>query len=176
MPETLKEGRYLRLVVDQGWEWCERVNATGIVVIVALAPHADGPRLLLVEQYRRPLGARVLELPAGLAGDHGDSDEAMSTAAQRELEEETGYRAAQMDALFEGPVSAGMTTEYLHWFFGRDLSRVGPGGGDASEDIVVHEVPLDEVESFLAERQAEGALVDPKVYAGLYAARREGGS
>jgi ADP-ribose pyrophosphatase len=174
MPETLKEGRYLRLVVDRGWEWCERVNATGIVVIVAVTPpDAEAPagRLLLVEQHRRPFDARVLELPAGLAGDHGDADEAMAMAAARELEEETGYAAATMEPLFEGPVSAGMTTEYLHWFRGVDLQRVGPGGGDASEDIVVHEVPLEHVEAFLAERREGGALVDPKVYAGLYAAR-----
>ena len=175
MPETLKEGRYLRLVVDNGWEWAERVNATGIVVIVALAPSDVGAgNLLLVEQHRRPVGARVIELPAGLAGDHGDATEAMATAAARELEEETGYRARVMEPLFEGPVSAGMTTEYLHWFQGRDLRRIGPGGGDASEDIVAHEVPLDEVESFLAAQQAAGKLVDPKVYAGLYAARRQG--
>ena len=96
----------------------------------------------------------------------------MATAAARELEEETGFRATRMDALFEGPVSAGMTTEYLHWFQGHELQRVGPGGGDASEDIVVHEVPLDGVEAFLVEQQQQGRLVDPKVYAGLYAARR----
>lgn len=175
MPETLKEGRYLRLVVEDGWEWAERVNATGIVVIVAVAPSGDGAgNLLLVEQHRRPVGAQVIELPAGLAGDHGDESEAMATAASRELEEETGYRAQTMEPLFEGPVSAGMTTEYLHWFLARGLERIGPGGGDASEDIVVHEVPLEEVESFLEARQATGTLVDPKVFAGLYAARRQG--
>ncbi len=175
MPETLKQGRYLRLVVDRGWEWCERVNASGIVVIVAVTPNDDAApqgRLLLVEQERRPFGARVIELPAGLAGDHDDADEAMATAALRELEEETGYTAERMAPLFEGPVSAGMTTEYLHWVQGHGLRRIGPGGGDASEDIVVHEVPLDRVEAFLEERRAIGVLVDPKVYAGLYAARR----
>lgn len=175
MPETLKEGRYLRLVVEKGWEWCERVNATGIVVIVAVtAPDPTAPhgRLLLVEQHRRPFDARVIELPAGLAGDHGDTEEAMATAAARELVEETGYAAVTMEPLFDGPVSAGMTTEYLHWFRGVELTQVGPGGGDASEDIVVHEVPLGEVEGFLAAQRSEGALVDPKVYAGLYAARR----
>lgn len=168
MPEIMKQGRYLRLVVENGWEWCERVNASGIVVIVALTPEGE---MLLVEQYRRPHHARVLELPAGLAGDHDDADEAMATAALRELEEETGYTASRMEPLFSGPVSAGMTTESLSWFRAHDTSKISEGGGDASEDIVVHRVPLDAVEAFIATRGAAGVLTDPKVYVGLYVLR-----
>ena len=161
----LAVGRYLRLRVEGGWEWCERVNATGVVVLVA---RTDAGAMLLVEQHRKPVGARVIELPAGLAGDHGDAGEALATAAARELEEETGYRAERLELLCDGPVSAGMTSETLTWFRAHGLTRVSAGGGDASEDIVVHEVAEAEVPAFLAARAAAGVKVDPKVYAGLY--------
>ena len=169
MGTILGEGRYIRLREEQGWEWCERVNASGIVVVVAVTP---GGELLLVEQFRPPMGCRVLELPAGLAGDHDDPSEAMAVAAGRELEEETGWAAARLEALTKGPVSAGMTTEVLSWFRAHDLRRVGAGGGDASEDIVVHAVPLAEVPAFIAQRGEAGVMTDPKVYAGLWFAHQ----
>lgn len=166
----LATGRFLRLRVESGWEWCERVNSTGVVVVVARTPE---DRLLLVEQFRRPVGARVLELPAGLAGDLADArDEDFAVAAARELEEETGWRPGRTERVAAGPVSAGMTSEILTWYVAHDLVRVGEGGGDASEDIEVHEVPLDEVEAFLADRASAGVLIDPKVYAGLWFASR----
>lgn len=165
MSEVLGEGRYIRLCARDGWEWCERVNASGIVVIVAVTPDNE---LLLVEQFRKPVGARVIELPAGLAGDHDDPDEDLAIAASRELEEETGWVAEALEPLTRGPVSAGMTTEVLTWFRAHGLRRVGAGGGDASEDIVVHRVALDEVAAFVAERARRGVMTDPKVFAGLY--------
>ena len=162
---VLGEGRFLRLVDTDGWEYAERKNVTGIVTVVA---QFDG-RLLLVEQYRPPLRANVIELPAGLAGDLPDSaDEALEAAALRELEEETGYRAASCERLFAGPLSAGMTTEVVTFFHATGLKRVGGGGGDGSEKITVHEVPLDEAEAWLRARNEAGTLIDPKVYAGLY--------
>ena len=89
---VLAEGKYLRLVAESGWEWVERLNASGAAVIAALT---DDRRLVLVEQYRIPLHARVLDLPAGLVGDEpGAAGEAMIDAARRELFEETGYEGA----------------------------------------------------------------------------------
>jgi ADP-ribose pyrophosphatase len=61
-----------------------------------------------------------------------------------------------------------MTSEVLTFFAAHDLVRVSPGGGDDSEDIVVHEVPRAAVHDWLAQRHAEGVMADPKVYAGLY--------
>ncbi|MCB9697590.1 MAG: NUDIX hydrolase [Alphaproteobacteria bacterium] len=166
MPEVLASGKYLRLVRRDGWEWAERTNTSGVVVIAALTPAGE---VLLVEQDRMPVGARVLEMPAGLAGDvEGAEDEALAEAARRELVEETGWDAERMEEVTGGPVSAGMTSETLTFFRATGLRRVGDGGGDASEDIVVHAVPLGEVEGWIRARQAEGVLVDPKVYAGLF--------
>lgn len=164
--EIIGSGDHVRLVREDGWEWAERTNVSGIVVIVAVTPQDE---LLLVEQYRRPVASRVLELPAGLAGDHaGMEDEALSTAALRELEEETGWTAGSMEQLLVGPVSAGMSNEVLTFFRAGSLRRVGPGGGDASEDIAVHAIPRSEVVGWLAKRASEGVLADPKVFAGLF--------
>jgi len=168
MGSILGEGRYLRLREERGWEWCERVNASGVVVVVAVTPRGE---LLLVEQHRPPVGGRVLELPAGLAGDHDDPEEELARAAGRELEEETGWAPESLERLTAGPVSAGMTSEVLTWFRAHGLRRVGPGGGDDSEDIVVHAVKLDEVASFARRRAREGVVTDPKVFAGLYFAQ-----
>jgi ADP-ribose pyrophosphatase len=166
MREVLAEGRHVRLVRQDGWEWAERRGISGVVAIIALTPDNE---VLLVEQFRPPVQARVIELPAGLAGDiAGAEDEDLSDAALRELEEETGFTAAQIRKIGRGPISAGLTDELLTFFEARSLRRIGPGGGDASEDIVVHLVPADEVHHWLIAQQEAGTLVDPKVYAGLY--------
>lgn len=174
MREIVAEGRFVRLVREDGWEWAERTRASGVVVIAALTPAGD---VLFVEQYRKPLGARVVEMPAGLAGDTaGAEGEALAVAAQRELEEETGWRAASMERVTAGPVSAGMTSEVLTFFVATGLLRVGPGGGDEHEDIVVHEVPLARAPEWLAERARDGVMSDPKVYAGLWFLSRATGA
>jgi ADP-ribose pyrophosphatase len=119
------------------------------------------------------LRASVIELPAGLAGDvPEDADEPLEAAARRELVEETGYEATNLERLFEGPLSAGMTTEVVTFFRATGLTKTGAGGGDGSESITVHEVPLAEADRWLAGQAAAGKLVDPKVYVGLYVLTR----
>lgn len=165
----LHAGRHLRLVERSGWEFVERPGVRGIVV-VALTP---GGALLLVEQRREPVDARVVELPAGLVGDDGSpAGEPLEEAARRELLEETGWDASGMERLAEGPPSAGVSSEVVTFLRARSLARAGPGGGVEGEEIAVHEVPLDEVEAFLRGREAAGVLVDPKVWAGLFLLRR----
>lgn len=163
---TLHTGRFLKLVKRGHWEYAERNNVTGVVGIVAVT---TDQKLLLVEQMRIPVGCPVIELPAGLAGDiPGEEHEALATAAQRELEEETGYQAESFEYLTCGPSSAGLTSETLNLFLARGVKRVGAGGGDASENIVIHEIPLADVPAWLAQQAKAGKLVDTKVYAGLY--------
>ena len=164
-PRVLGQGKYLTLVDDDGWEYVTRHAVTGIVVIVAVT---DEGKLLLVEQARRAVHRHVIELPAGLVGDvEHHRGEALDAAALRELEEETGYAARQMQFLAEGPIAVGVSDEVISFFRAHELSRVGPGGGDASENIIVHEVPLAGVRAFLAAKASEGLYVDPKIYAGL---------
>jgi ADP-ribose pyrophosphatase len=167
---NLHEGKHLRLVQTQGWEYAERVQASGAAIVVAVTPRGG---LLLTEQHRIPIRRKVIELPAGLAGDlDAEPQEQMATAARRELLEETGYEAEEMIHLTTGPSSAGLTSELVSLFLARGLRKVGPGGGHGDEQILVHEVPLDQVENWLRQRTAEGLLVDPKVFAALYFARQ----
>lgn len=163
---NLHEGKHLRLLNLDGWEYVQRVCTTGIVVIIAITQNME---LILVEQYRPPVNARVIEFPAGLAGDvEGAEDETLAEAARRELLEETGYGAGALKPIASGPVSAGLSTEILSLFLAKDVKKEGPGGGDDSEDILVHVVPLDRAESWLRDKEAEGAVIDVKVYAGLF--------
>ncbi len=158
-------GRFLGLKEVDGWEYAFRTNASGVIVLV---PVTDAGELVLVEQYRTPVRNRVIELPAGLVGDNGDSSEDFEVAAQRELFEETGYRAGSLEKLLTSPSTAGMASEIITIYLARDLQRSGPGGGDASEDITVHHVLIDEAVTWLQGKQAEGIMVDHKVFAGLF--------
>jgi ADP-ribose pyrophosphatase len=163
------EGNYIRAVTRGRWEYVERKNITGIVGMV---PVTDDGKLVLVEQHRPAVGGKVIELPAGLVGDiEGQRDEPMETAAARELVEETGYRAGKMQRVCSGVGSAGITSEEMTFFLATELEKVAPGGGDDSEDIIVHEVPLGEVPAYLDSCRARGMIIDLKIYAGLYFCR-----
>ena len=163
---TLYRGRFLSLKKSGTWEYCSRENARAVVAVVAIT---DEGRLLLTQQHRPPLGADAIELPAGLVGDdEGFEHESLSSAARRELEEECGYRAETLRELTHGPTSGGLTDEVIHFFHATELSRTGDGGGVDGEDITVHAVALEDIDQFMADRSAEGMLIDPKVYAGLY--------
>jgi ADP-ribose pyrophosphatase len=164
--EIIGRGKYVELVAENGWEYVRRHASTGVVVIVATT---DAGELVLVEQPRVPVRARAIELPAGLVGDvRGSEDEPFERAAQRELEEETGFHATRWARLIETPSSVGLSSEMLTYFRATGLTRVGAGGGDETEDITVHLVPLGEVRAFLEAKIAAGLLIDPKVFVGLY--------
>lgn len=163
---TLYDGKFIRLVTQGKWEFAKRKNLSGIVGIVAVTE--DG-KLVLVEQFRPPVGRRVIELPAGLAGDVAGSEaEDLADAARRELLEETGYEAGAMTYLTAGAASAGMVDEVITLYRATGLRKTGTGEGDGHEEIITHEVPVGEVERWLAREAAGGKLVDLKVYAGLF--------
>lgn len=163
---TLHAGKFLALVQEGRWEYAERTNATGAAIILAVT---DERSLLLVEQYRIPVHARTVELPAGIIGDEpGRSNEAHVEAARRELIEETGFEAGCVEILTHGPTSSGLTSETVTLFHAMQLRRVGAGGGVAHEDITVHEVPLATVHAWLEAKARIGVLVDPKIYTALY--------
>jgi ADP-ribose pyrophosphatase len=163
--ETLHSGRFLHLRKRDGWEFAERANPQGAVVIIAVTPD---DRVLLVEQYRVPIQSRTLEFPAGLIGDLTDTaDESWAESAMRELVEETGWEATSMVDIMAGPSSAGMTTEIMRFARALGLRQVGEGA-DPGENIVVHTVPRAEIAAFVADAMQRGLAVDPKVYAGIY--------
>lgn len=171
-PETLCEGRWLRLVRRGRWEYAERTNVGTAVVIVAVTP---ARALLFVEQFRVPLGAATIELPAGLVGDEGE-DDSPEAAARRELLEETGWRAADVALLAHGPTTPGMSNEHVAYVRATGLTRVHAGGGTADEDITVHEVPLPDAPAWLRAKMDAGVAVDAKVWAGLWFACERGTS
>lgn len=167
------ETPYLRMLEREGWFFVERPNSTGIVTIVPIT--RDG-RLVFVEQHRMPVDRRVIEFPAGLMGDEaGHESEAPLIAAARELEEETGFRAQDVALVASTATSPGMANELVHFVLAWNLERVGPGGGTASENIVVHEVPLRNARPWLAEQESKGLLIAAKVFAGLYFANERWG-
>ncbi|MEZ5365610.1 MAG: NUDIX hydrolase [Bryobacterales bacterium] len=169
-PETLFAGRFLKLMRRGTWEYAERPNANAIAAVVAVT---DAGEAVFVEQQRAPLQASTIEWPAGLIGDE-DVDESIDEGANRELEEETGYRAHSFERLTRIPSSPGMTSETIWLMRANGLRRTGDGGGTEDEDIHVHLVPLEGVETWLRQREAEGKLIDPKVWAGLYFLVRRG--
>ena len=160
-PENIVwQGKYVVAKTRGRWEYVSRARGIRAAVILAIE---DG-HVLLVEQYRVPLGRVCLELPAGLIGDDdGAEDEPAEVAAIRELEEETGYTAARMDDLGEFHSSPGMVSESFTLMRARGLCKVGDGGGTDSEDITVHRVPLSALPEFVAQRRALGHAVDVRI-------------
>ena len=156
--ETVWSGKWIEAKRRGRWEYVTRARGIKAAVIVALG---EGD-VLLVEQFRVPLGRVCLELPAGLIGDDQEGEDPL-LAARRELEEETGYAAAEWDDLGEFFSSPGMVSESFRMIRSRGLTRVGEGGGVPGENITVHRVPLAEVADFIAARRADGIAVDAKL-------------
>ncbi len=152
------EGQYLTVKQRGTWEYVSRARGIKAAVILAV----DDGHVLLVEQYRVPLGKNCLELPAGLVGDEV-ADEPAEIAAGRELEEETGYRAGIIENLGEFYSSPGMVSESFTLMKASDLTRVGDGGGVEGENIAVHRVALENVRDFIVAKRAEGCGMDVKL-------------
>jgi ADP-ribose pyrophosphatase len=156
--EIVWEGRFLAAKKRGKWEYVSRTRGVSAAVILAV----DDGHVILVEQYRVPLRAACLELPAGLIGDDEEGEEA-EAAAIRELEEETGYRAQHMADLGRFHASPGMSSEGFTLLRAEGLTRIGDGGGVAGEDIVVHRVALENVPNFVARKRAQGCAIDVKM-------------
>ncbi len=168
MDKIQYQGRFLELrATASGWEYCARVNDAAAAMIFARTP--DGS-ILLVEEFRPPIGAQSICFPAGLCGDQGPEKEA--TAARRELLEETGYEAGEIELLFRGPSSPGLSSEQIAFYLATDLRRLHVGGGVDGENIIVHEIAESEIESWLAQQMQAGKSIDPRVYTGLYFLQR----
>ena len=159
LPEDVVwEGRFLAAKKRGKWEYVSRTRNISAAVILAIH---EG-QVILVEQYRVPIGAYCLELPAGLIGDDDEGEE-VELAAIRELEEEAGYTAAQMVDLGRYYSSSGMSSEGFTLLRAEGLTRIGEGGGVEGENIVVHHVPLADVPAFVARKRAEGCATDAKL-------------
>ena len=161
-PEVTQwQGRFITAKTRGRWEYVSRARGIKAAVILAITPEDE---VVLVEQFRIPLGKPCIELPAGLIGDDdGGEGEEAAMAATRELEEETGYRAARMEDLGEFYSSPGMVSEAFTLFRAFDLTRVSEGGGIEGEGITVHHVPRAWIADFIAAKRAEGYGIDTRM-------------
>jgi ADP-ribose pyrophosphatase len=158
VPEIVWQGKFITVRRWGTWEYVGRARGINAAVILAIV---DGD-VLLVEQYRVPLGGACLELPAGLVGDVDDGEE-IESAAARELEEETGYRADKIEIIGRFASSPGMVSETFCLVRATGLAKVSEGGGEPGENITVHRVPLEQVPAFVAAKRAQGVFMDVKL-------------
>jgi len=164
--EIMHEGKFLRFVRKGGWEYVQRNNCSAIVIIVALT---EDNHVIFVEQYRLPVDKMVIEFPAGLVNDQGKKrKESNLTAAKRELLEETGYQAKKLVEILEGPTSSGCSADMVTMFLAHNVRKITDGGGDNTEAITIHLVPIADVDQWLDKMKRKGYLVEPKIYTGLY--------
>ena len=152
------QGRFITAKTRGQWEYVSRARGIKAAVILAL----EDEHVLLVEQYRVPLGANCIELPAGLIGDHEDGENTLESAA-RELEEETGYRAEKLEIVGEFFSSPGMVSESFSLVRARGLTKVSDGGGVDGENILVHRVAVANLPKFVQQKRAEGCVMDVKL-------------
>jgi len=156
--EVMCEGKFVRALKRGKWEYASRANDIRAVVILA---EYDG-KVILIDQPRVPLGARCVELPAGLVGDV-DPEATVETTAVKELEEETGFTAERVEVLGEYYSSPGMLSEGFTLVRAHGVRRIGEGGGDEHEDIAVHLVARADIPNFLEQKRAEGFGIDVKL-------------
>ncbi|MFC3097439.1 NUDIX hydrolase [Alteraurantiacibacter palmitatis] len=158
--EVMWQGDWITAKRRGKWEYVARARGIRAAVILPL----DGDHVILVEQYRVPVGGRVLELPAGLIGDEaGAEGEDPLEAARRELVEETGYTAAHWQDCGAYLSSPGLTGESFTLLKATGLTKVSEGGGTAEENIVVHRVPLADLPAHIAAFRAAGLAIDVRL-------------
>ena len=159
--ETIYKGRIVTLKVHQVRLDDGRESQREIVEhrgAAAMVPLTDDGQVLMVSQYRLAAGAKLLEIPAGSL----DPGEDPRTAAEREIQEEIGFRAGTWEELGAFYVSPGWATEKITVFLARDLTP-SPGQMDEDEAIEVVSLPFQEA---LARCQ-DGRIQDSKSIAGL---------
>jgi ADP-ribose pyrophosphatase len=156
---TIFEGKHVFVGEREGWEFVERKRAKEAVAVMA---RTEAGEVVLTEQYRRPVDARVIDWVAGLI-EKFDVEE----TARRELEEEAGFTCTTIERVAAGPTSPGITSEIVHIVRASGLRRSARGGGVGGEDITVHLVPQRDLASWLRQKEREGILVDLKVWGGL---------
>jgi ADP-ribose pyrophosphatase len=156
--EVMWQGRFIAAKREGRWEYVSRARGIRAAVIVAI----DDAHVLLVEQYRVPLGCNCIELPAGLIGDDSEG-ESVAAAAARELEEETGYRPGRIEEIGEFSSSPGMVSETFTLVRAHGLTKVHEGGGVGSEDILVHRIALADMPAFVERQRAQGKMIDVRI-------------
>ena len=159
--ETVFEGKIVTVRVD-AVSLTNGVKAVREVVehrpAVAIVPFDDDGQIILVSQFRYPVGEQLLEVPAGII-EEGETPE---QCADRELQEEIGYRGREMRSLGSFWTAPGFSDELMYAFVatGLEPSRLEP---DEDEDITVVRVPVSRVREMIE----AGEIRDSKTIAAL---------
>ncbi|MCB8982868.1 MAG: NUDIX hydrolase [Ardenticatenaceae bacterium] len=162
--EIVWQGRSWRFRVDElEADSGERISKgfiehPGAVVLVPLREGADGPEIVMLRQYRLALDETILELPAGTRGWEED----WLDCAQRELREETGFRAASLRFLAQFWPSPGVSNELMRLYLATEL-QPDPLPGDVDEEIELQPLPLAD----LLMMAQDGRLQDAKSIIGI---------
>lgn len=158
--EIMWSGKWIIAKRRGKWEYVSRARGIKAAVILPV----DGDDVVLVEQYRVPVGGQCLELPAGLIGDEAEFEgEDPLATAKRELVEETGYSAAHWQDLGIYTSSPGMTGESFTLLRASGLTKVGEGGGTEHENITVHRLPMAQLPQRIAKFREEGVAIDVRL-------------
>ncbi|AQY50745.1 ADP-ribose pyrophosphatase [Listeria weihenstephanensis FSL R9-0317] len=163
--ETIFEGKIVKLVVDDvvlpngAMSKREIVKHPGAVAVIAITPEN---KMIMVEQFRKPLENTIVEIPAGKI----EPNEAPELTAGRELEEETGYKTEDLTHLVSFYTSPGFADELLHIYLAGDIHKqANPLQADEDEFVNILEVSLDEALQLIE----ENVICDAKtVYAVQY--------
>lgn len=157
------QGRIIQVAVGQyttpTGEHVERdlVHHPGAVSVVAV----DGDHAILVRQYRAALDAELLEIPAGVRDVAGEAPE---RCAERELVEEIGMRAGNLELLARFYNAAGFSDEHILVYLATDLTpATRTAHGAEEEHMTVERIRLDDVPLLIA----TGELCDAKSIVGL---------
>jgi len=125
---------------------------------VCIIPLDESGNILMVRQYRKAVGKKLLEIPAGSI----DGGETPEEAARREMREEAGFRPEKLENLGGYYASPGYCTEYMHLFLAQDLVADALHAED-TEEIEVVKVPKDNIGGMIK----SGEIQDAKSVAGL---------
>ena len=165
---TMYEGRVVDVFRDQvriGADTGVRETAYDVVHhpgAVAIVPLFGDGTIALLSQFRYAVGETIWEIPAGTLSP----DETVAACAERELAEETGYRAEKWTQLSRFYTTPGFTDEEMYLFLAEQLTETD-GELDEDEDIEVHRVPLETALEWVA----DGRIQDAKTLVGLFATR-----
>ncbi|MCP5098461.1 MAG: NUDIX hydrolase [Chloroflexi bacterium] len=136
-----------------------QIDHPGAVVLVPLLSTGDDPQVVMIHQFRHALGESILELPAGTRGQTED----WLLCAQRELQEETGYRADTLQELSQLWPTPGLSNERMIIYLATGL-HADPLPADADEQIEVKIYPL----AALLTMIKDGRILDAKTIIGLW--------
>lgn len=132
------------------------VHPGGAVVV----PVTDEGKIILVTQFRYPFQKELMEFPAGKL----DAGEDPMKCAERELEEETGFKAGKIKKLGEIYTAPGYCTEILHLYLARELKPGNHNREEGELGMRIYEFTVKEVE----DKIAKGEIVDGKTICGIY--------